>query len=174
MKNFLLSCVLGMSMVIPLSALAQSSSSIAGFKLGSSEAEVAEILKSLKADGICNEVSSSYDFFSKKPRMSCRGEGMSFGMLSLNFSSITLEFNSKNDRLTDVKFWFGFPDASTRNHFELLVKDMEKVTSRKVAISTEEDKVGNKTRIARVKGSAFNITLIDDKTFGPEINFWKD
>jgi hypothetical protein len=159
---------------ISLASYSHASDSIAGFKFGSSEAEVAEVLKSLKANGVCNELTASNDFFSKKPRMMCRGEQMSFGLLSLNFEKISLEFNSKNDRLTDIKFWFGFPNASSRNHFEVLVKDMEKATSRKVVISFQEDKVGNKTRIARVKGPIFNITLSEDEKFGPEINFWKD
>lgn len=175
MKKFLFLSILCTSIIIPLFASAQSSNSIAGFKFGSTEDEVSLVLKELKGKAVCQTLSSSYDFFSKKPRMGCRSEQMTLGMLSLHFKSISLEFNSKNDRLTDIKFSFGFPDSSTQaNNFEILVKDMEKAAGKKVVISVEEDKVGNKIRIAKVKGSAFNITLKDDKDFGPEINFWKD
>ncbi len=174
MKKFFFS-ILCTFIIIPLVASAQSSNSIAGFKFGSTEDEVSLLLKDLKGKGVCQKLSSGVDFFSKKPRMSCRSEQMTLGMLSLPFESIDLEFNSKNDRLTDIKIGFGFPDSSTQaNNFNILVKDMEKAAGKKVVISVEEDKVGNQKRFARVKGSAFNITLKDDKNFGHEINFWKD
>lgn len=175
MKKFVLFGIFFSLVIIPFVASAQSSNSIAGFEFGSTEDEVALLLKDLKDKGVCQTLSSGYDFFSKKLRMSCRSEAMTANILSLRFKSITLEFNSKNNRLTDIEFGFGFPDRSTQvNNFDILVKDIEKVAGKKVVISVEEDKVGNKTRIVRVKGSAFNITLKDDNTFGSRIIFWKD
>lgn len=80
MKKFIRSALIGILIFIPLGALAQSSNTIAGFKLGSGEDEAAEILKDLKANGICYEVSAGYDFLSKNPVMSCNSDGMSAEM----------------------------------------------------------------------------------------------
>lgn len=174
MKKFIRSALIGMLIFIPLGVLAQSSNTIAGFKLGSSEDEAAEILKDLKANGICYEVSAGYDFLSKNPVMSCNSNGMSADMLSVDFRKIGLEFDSKNGRLKIIEFWFGFPNNSTRNHFEALLKDMRQITSSEVEVSIQADKVGNETVFATAIGSTFNITLRHDNDFGLHMYFSGD
>jgi hypothetical protein len=174
MNKSVLSFILFALFAIPLVSSAQTSKSVAGFKFGSTEDQVSLILKDLKSKGVCHDLSSGYDFFTKKPRMHCTADQISLRFLSVPFHRISLYFGSPNERLTDIEIKFGFPDSYTNSNFELLVKDIEKYTGKKIVRTIETDKVGNQTGIARVKGEDFNITLTNDHTFGLKINFWAD
>jgi len=155
-------------------SFAQDDGKIWVFKIGSTQDEVSIAIKQLKNNGICNDPSSGFDFFTKKPSIGCRHESYKLEFLSLPIKKSSFNFNSKSERLSDIEFWFGFPkEGETRARFQSLVRDMERISGQQAIVSVDEDKVGNQVKYARVRTPSFNITLREEATFGPFMVFWK-